>query len=219
MWLVRNIFFYLLNFVVFQFSCANYLNGFETWHSRLIFQIGAGLLALIVLLKWKNKWTGIKTLNANASKYNLVNTLPLSRRFMRWTWLFYGIEILVSLLFPLIYIYFDILTWPFALVLFVSGIEGVFYMAWNTKKGTFKVAFNENAMVHNARGTSVYPFHNLKSIEHKYDEFFFIYNSGETLTIPEYIVEDKDLPALHKALVEKAKEKGIFYSGKLENVN
>ncbi|HLP13344.1 MAG TPA: hypothetical protein VK177_15510 [Flavobacteriales bacterium] len=219
MWLVRNIFFYLLNFIVFQFSCANYLNGFETWHSRLIFQVGAGILALIVLLKWKNKWTGIRTLNANSSKYNLVHHIPLSKKFMRWTWLFYGIEILVSLIFPLIYIYFDMLTWPFALVLFINGLESVYFMMVNTAKGKFKVAFNENAMVHNARGTSVLPFHGLKSIEYKYDEYFFIYNSGETLTIPEYIVEDKDLPLLHTTLVEKAKEKGIFYSGKLERAD
>ncbi|HYG50898.1 MAG TPA: hypothetical protein VD905_08335 [Flavobacteriales bacterium] len=217
MWLVRNIFFYILNFAVFQFSCANYLNGFETGYSRLVFQIGAALLFLIIILKWRNKWTGIYTLNQNASKYNLVHAMPLSKRFMRWTWLFYGIEILVSLIFPFIYLFFDTLTWPFALVLLIGGIEGVYYMLYNTSKGNFKLAFNENAMVHNARGTVVLPFHNLKSIEYKYDEYFFIYNSGETLTIPEYIVEDKNLPLLHQTLVKKAKEKGIFYSDRLVN--
>ena len=85
----------------------------------------------------------------------------------------------------------------------------------NTKRGNFKLAMNENALVHNARGTSVLPFHDLKSIEYKYDEYFFIYNSGEALTIPEYIVEDGKLEEFRQLLAGKAKELGIFYSDKL----
>lgn len=215
MWLVRNIFFYVLNFIVFQFSCANYLNNFETWYSRWVFVIGAGLLFFIMLLKWRNKWTGILTLNRNAEKYNLTYLVPLSKKFMKWTYLFYGIEIIVSLLFPLIYLYFDLYTWPFSLLLFFNGIEGLYYLIMNTRKKNFKIGMNENAIVHNARGTYVLPFHDLKSIEYKYDEYFFVYNSGEALTIPEYVVEDAKLPEFRQILSAKAKELGIFYSDKL----
>ena len=217
MWLFRNILFYLLNFIVFQFSCANYLNNFETWYSKLIFMIAGGLLFFIILLKWRNKWTGIFTLNKNADKYNLSYVAPLSKKFMKWTYLFYGIEIIVSLIFPIIYLYFDVLTWPFSLLLLVNGFEGIYYLMRNSKKGNFKLGMNENALVHNARGTYVLPFHELKSIEYKYDEYFFIYNSGEALTLPEYVVEDVNLPEFKKILSEKAKEKGIFYSDKLSN--
>lgn len=215
MWLIRNILFYVLNFIVFQFSCANYLNNFETWYSKIIFLSAAGILFFIMLLKWRNKWTGIITLNRNAKKYNLTYSVQLSRKFMKWTYLFYGIEIIVSLIFPIIYLYFDTLTWPFSFLLFINGVEGLYYLLMNTKKGNFKLAMNENALVHNARGTCVLPFHDLKSIEYKYDEYFFIYNSGEALTIPEYVVEDAKLDEFRQILATKAKEKGIFYSDKL----
>lgn len=217
MWLLRNILFYVLNFIVFQFSCANYLNNFETWYSKLVFFIGAGLLFFIMLLKWRNKWTGILTLNKNAAKYKLNYSVRLSRKFMKWTYLFYGIEIVVSLVFPLVYMFFDTLTWPFSCLLFFNGIEGLYYLVVNTKKGKFKIAMNENALVHNARGTTVIPFHDLKSIEYKYDEYFFIYTTGEAISIPEYVVEDANLVEFRKVLSDLAKNRGIFYSDKLTN--
>src|SRR6478735_5154584 len=114
MWLIRNIIFYVLNFIVFQFSCANYLNNFETWYSKIIFQVAAGILFFIMLLKWRNKWTGIMTLTKNVKKYNLTYLAPLSHKFMRWTYLFYGTEIVISLVFPVIYLYFDTLAGPFS---------------------------------------------------------------------------------------------------------
>lgn len=215
MWLFRNIVFYVVNFVVFQFSCANYLNQFETWHSREIFWICSGLLFLVMLVKWRNKWTGIRTLNVKQEKYGIYYEARLSKKFMNWTYLFYGTEVAISIIFPILYMYFDTLTWTFSALLFLNGIEGLLYLVINTKKGKFKVGLNENALVHNARGTYVLPFHELKSIEYKYDEYFFIYQSGETLTIPEYIVEQADIPVLREHIVKKAAERGIFVTEKL----
>lgn len=216
MWLIRNIIFYFTNFVVFQFSCANYLNQFETWYSREIFLGAAGLLLLVVLFKIKNKWTGINTLVKNADKFNLQYRVPLNPQFIKWTQLFYGIEVIISLVFPALYLFFDTLTWPFALVLGINGFEGLIYLYRNKSRSNFLLGMNENAIVHNARGVYVLPFQHLKSIEYKYEDFFFIYEDGETLTLPGNVVAMADMPELKRRIVEMAEKKGIFYSDKLK---
>lgn len=215
MWLIRNIIFYFICFIIFILSSANYLNHFETPYSREVYSVAAGLIFLIVLFKLRNKWTGILTLNKNAEKYNLTYTAPLSRKFLNYTILFNGAEIFICLSFGLLFLYFDTLSWLFSTVLLVNGVEGIIYLVSGLNKQRFKIGMNENALVHNARGTYVVPFHNLKSIEYKYDEFFFIYTTGEALSIPSYVVDEKYLGELKSSIVKVASEKGIFYSDKL----
>lgn len=217
MWLFRNIFFYVANFVVFQLSCINFLTGDVFWGSYKIFWYAAGVLLLLLLVKWRHKWVGILTLNRNLDKYNIVYTAPLSKKFMNWTYLFYGIETVVSLVFPFVYLFFDTHTWAFALLLFINGLEGLIFLVVNTRKGHFKLGINDNALVHNARGTYVLPFHELKSIVYKYDEYFFIYRSGETLTIPEYIVDPVHMPVFREMIAKKAAEHGAFITDKLRS--
>jgi hypothetical protein len=203
--------------VVFQFSFFNYLTDETTWYSHEIFLGCAGILFLLMLVKWRSKWVGILTLNRNTARYGIFYTARLSRKFLNWTYLFYGTEAVVSIVFPFIYLYFDQKTWPFAALLFLNGIEGVYFLLRNSKSGNFKLGINNNAIVHNARGTYVLPFHELKSVVYKYDEYFFIYDSGETLTIPEYIVDPEDMPALRQHINKKAAEQGIFVTEKLRD--
>lgn len=216
MWLVRNIIFYFVVFIIFILSSANYLNHFETPYSREAYLIAAGIVFLIFIFKLRIRWTGISTLNSKADKYELIFTAPLSKKFMNYTYLFNGSEVFISLGFGFLFLFFDSLSWIFSTVLLVKGVEGLIYLWINSKQKKFKIGINENAVVHNARGVYVLPFHELKSIEYKYDEFFFIYESGETLTLPSYVVEPEHTAELRSIIVKKATEKGIFYSDKLK---
>ena len=241
MWLLRNILFYFTCFFVFQLTCANYLNGsfrnskeqilldsktkmnrnydvadFLSANTNLMLGIASGLLLLIMLVKLKSKWTGIKVLRQN-EKYKFVYNAPLSSQFLKFTRLFYGTEALVSGAFALLFFYFDQRAWMFSALLMFNCIEGFYFLFINRKQNKFRLAINENAVVHNGRGTSIMPFAELKSIQYKYNDYFFIYNSGETLTIPENAVEEEHRQAFRETLAASAKQKGIFFTKELKS--
>jgi hypothetical protein len=216
MWLLRNILFYTLVFAVFQFSAASYLNGFQFSFTHLLYQIAAGVLLLVLLFKLKIKWTGINALNSKSTKYNFVYTAKLSKPFLSYTRLFYGTEVIISIAAGLLFLFFDKDTWMFSGLLLINGAEGLYYLMHAQQKGKFRIAVNDNAVVHNARGIYVLPFHELKRIEFKYDEFFFIYNDEETLTLPYNVVSADEIEKLKSVIAEKVKEKGIYHTVKLQ---
>ncbi len=215
MWLLRNFLFYFMIVLVFELSAANHLNGFETPYSKIIFWSCAALLFLVMAAKTRLKWTGIFTLNRNAGEYAFQWTHGLSHSFMSYTRLFYFTEVIVSLVFGLLFLYFDTRTSIYSGLLLFNALEGTYFIYSNTKNERFKIAINENAVVHNARGVYVIPFKNLKSIEFKYNEFFFIYENGETLTLNSNVVDETSLEILKQRVLDKAKSKGIFYTDKL----
>ena len=241
MWLLRNILFYFTCFFVFQLTCANYLNGsmrnskeqilldsktkmnrnydvadFLSNNTNLMIGIASGLLLLIMIVKLRSKWTGIKVLGQN-EKYNFIYNAPISNQFLKFTRLFYGTEALVSGVFSLLFFYFDQRAWPFCALLLFNCIEGFYFLYSNYKQQKFRLAINENAVVHNARGTYIIPFEGLKSIQYKYNDYFFIYKSGETLTLPENAVNENYRASFREKLSAAAQQKGIFFTKELKS--
>lgn len=215
MWLFRNILFYLPLVVVFQITCNNYLSTDRLWFTDYVIYSGSGLLFLVIAVKWKIKWTGIRTLTKKADKYNFVFNKPLQPAFLYWTKFNHISEICTSLAFGGLVLLFDRQAWIFSAMLMINGIENIFFLYRNLSKQNFRIAVNEYAVVHNGRGTYILPFDQLQSIERKYEEFFFIYKNGETLTIPLNAMTENDLGEFRNLIDKKAREKEIFFSVRL----
>ena len=103
----------------------------------------------------------------------------------------------------------------FSALLIFNGLENIYFLISNLKNNKFRIAVNEYAVVHNGRGTYILPFHELQSIERKYEEFFFIYKNGDTLTIPLNAFTENDLMEFRQLLDKKAREMEIFFSVRL----
>jgi hypothetical protein len=214
-WLLRNILFYFILVIVFQISCNNYLNNDRVWFTHYVYWYSGIILFLVLFFKWKNKWTGIRTLNSKAAKYEFVFNKPLQSPFIYWTKFNHVTEIIVSFAFGLLILYFDLDAWYISVMLLINGVENVFFLFLSLKNNKFRLAVNEFAVVNNARGTYILPFHNLKSIERKYEEFFFIYNNGDTLTIPLNALSENDLTEFRQLLDVQARKMEIFLSDRL----
>ncbi|MFI5203300.1 MAG: hypothetical protein ACHQF2_02300 [Flavobacteriales bacterium] len=215
LWILRNILFYLVLVVVFQVTCNNYLNNDVVWFTQYVVYGGSILLLLILFFKWKSKWTGIRTLNKKSDTYAFTFNKPLQPAFLYWTKYNHVTEAIASFVFGISVLYFDQTAWMFSALLIVNAIENIYFLISNLKNHRFRMAVNEFAVAHNGRGTYIIPFHGLQSIERKYDEFFFIYKNGDTLTIPLNSLEEKDLAAFRQLLDTKARELEIFYSVRL----
>lgn len=214
MWLLRNILFYLSIVVVFQVASSNYLNNSTVWFTHYVVNTALVITGLIVILKWKIKWTGINTLNRNSGKYNFIFNKPLQPGFVYWTKFHVLSEMIASFAFGITIGLFEQTAWIFSLILIINGIENAIFLYINLKNNRFRVAVNEYAVVHNGRGTYVIPFHELQSIERKYEEFFFIYKNGDTLTLPLNAMTENDLIEFRQLIENKAREKEIFCSTK-----
>lgn len=215
LWILRNILFYLVLILVFQVTCNNYLNNDKVWFTPHIVYGGSILLFLIIAAKWKIKWTGIRTLNGKSDKYGFVFNKPLQPAFVYWTKYNHTAEIIASFAFGFSVLFFELDAWMFSALLIINGIENIFFLYSNLTNNRFRLAVNEYAIVHNGRGTYIAPFHDLQSIERKYDEFFFIYKNGDTLTVPLNALSENDLAGFRQLLDAKAREMNIFFSVRL----
>jgi hypothetical protein len=213
--ILRNVLFYFILVVVFQVASNNYFNRDTVWFTDYILYGGTALVFLTLLFKIKVKWNSIRTLNKKAAQFEFTFNRPLNSAFLYWTKYNHITESAASLLFGAFIFIFDQNAWILCLLLLLNAIENLWFLYSNLRRQRFRIAVNQYAVAHNSKGIYILPFDQLKAIERKYDEFFFVYTNGETRTLPLNALQPQDLEEFRQLLDTKAREKEIFFSVRL----
>lgn len=181
-----------------------------------IFYTAAVFIGISYVVNLIDRYSAILVFTSGKKKMNFDWSVPISKTAMTWPNLIFGISIPVTLLLGGVLAFITSQEAPSTfypgIIVFVSGVEKLFYYIFCRQSKLFRAGMNNNLLIVNYGTLGIYSFNGLKAMEEKYDEILFIYNNGEVKNIKTKLVSNENLPEFYFRVTKISKEKNFYFS-------